>query len=238
MNGRSASSIQFQGSWTFGDQSSNTVEPSNPTRGAFSESVRAVAGSLLCGTCFVHLGAIGANLYESIGPDGAPRYATQALDNSYRLIQQDPAIIALPAPVGRFDRGKSQSRLLPLIERSALQHGVSAALVEAVVAVESGHNPSAVSPKGAMGAMQLMPATAARYGLEARGLFDAQRNIDAGVRHLKDLLSRHGEVSLALAAYNAGSGAVDRSGGQIPPYPETLAYVAAVMARAARVSSP
>lgn len=108
-------------------------------------------------------------------------------------------------------------------------------MVEAVVAVESSLNPAAVSPKGAQGAMQLMPATAARYGLNGPGAWrDPERNIDAGVRHLKDLLSQHGgNVALALAAYNAGAGAVARHQGRIPPYRETMLYVPAVLAKSA-----
>ncbi len=81
--------------------------------------------------------------------------------------------------------------------------------------------------------MQLMPATAARYGVTDAG--DAAQNIDAGVRHLRDLLNAHqGNVALALAAYNAGQGAVAKHRGRIPPYPETMLYVPAVLAAAAR----
>jgi soluble lytic murein transglycosylase-like protein len=107
--------------------------------------------------------------------------------------------------------------------------------VEAVVAVESGFDARAVSPKGARGAMQLMPETGRRYGLKGPGDFDlAERNIEAGVRHLKDLIAAHqGNVALALAAYNAGPRAVARHGQRIPPYPETMLYVPAVLSRAA-----
>src|SRR5271154_5435025 len=110
-----------------------------------------------------------------------------------------------------------------LVREAAERHNVDPALVRAVIQTESNWNPSAVSRKGAGGLMQLIPTTAQRYG--ANDVFNPQQNIDAGVRHLKWLLERYnGNLDLALAAYNAGEGAVDRAHG-IPAFRETRDYV-------------
>ncbi len=121
------------------------------------------------------------------------------------------------------NRSVSAAEIDRYINEAAARHHVDPNLVRALVKVESNFNPGAVSPKGAMGLMQLMPATARKY--DVRNPFDAAQNVEAGVRHLKGLLENFGgDVSLSLAAYNAGQGAVERSGG-IPPYTETRNYV-------------
>jgi hypothetical protein len=112
-----------------------------------------------------------------------------------------------------------------LIDRAAATHGVDPKLVRAVIQVESAYQHRARSPKGAMGLMQLMPATARQYSV--RNPYDPAANIDAGIRHLKSLLQRF-PLRLAIAAYNAGPGAVERFRG-IPPYPETRMYVSRVL---------
>jgi soluble lytic murein transglycosylase-like protein len=120
--------------------------------------------------------------------------------------------------------------LAQMVEAAARRHGLDPELVRAVVAVESGFRPDAVSPKGAQGLMQLMPATARALGVTDP--FDPAANIDGGTRYLRILVTRYGgDLRRALAAYNAGEGAVARHGG-VPPYPETLAYVRRVLQRA------
>jgi soluble lytic murein transglycosylase-like protein len=120
---------------------------------------------------------------------------------------------------------------MPLVEEAARRFGVDSALLMAVIDVESGGNPLAVSVKGAKGLMQLMPQTGMQQG--ADDLFDPHQNILAGARLLDALLAMFGDWPLALAAYNAGEGAVRKYGGAIPPYAETREYVQRVMQRVA-----
>lgn len=195
--------------------------------------------ALLLGTLLLSSAraATTGDVFVSYSANGVPSYASQRLDASYRLFIRGETIPEGRSKASRKATGDTpqagKAQLAPLIEHYARVHDVTPALVAAVVSVESGFNSRALSPKGAAGAMQLMPATAARYGVTDPG--DPAQNIDAGVRHLKDLLVQHqGNVALALAAYNAGQGAVARHGGRIPPYRETMLYVPAVLAAAAR----
>jgi hypothetical protein len=119
--------------------------------------------------------------------------------------------------------------LSPVIDEAARATDLDSALLMAVIDVESGGNPQVVSPKGAAGLMQLMPNTGARHG--ASDLFDPRQNIAAGARYLKQLMRQFGDLQLVLAAYNAGEGAVQKYGGQIPPYAETMNYVPKVISR-------
>jgi hypothetical protein len=112
-----------------------------------------------------------------------------------------------------------------LITKTAARHGVDARVVSALIQVESAYHSRALSPKGARGLMQLMPATGRQYG--ALDLFDPKVNLDAGIQHLKKLLTRY-DLPMALAAYNAGETAVDRFGG-VPPFRETQNYVSRIL---------
>lgn len=124
-----------------------------------------------------------------------------------------------------------------LVTEAARRHGLPPEIVHAVAATESAYQPQAVSPKGALGVMQLMPQTAAQLGADPH---DVRQNIEAGTRLLRDLLLRYqntpNPVRRALAAYNAGAGAVDRYNG-VPPYRETLSYVERVIERYWRLVS-
>lgn len=118
----------------------------------------------------------------------------------------------------------------PIVQRVAQSHGIHVALLQAIIEVESGFNANALSPKGAVGLMQVMPATAARYG--RFNLYSPEQNVDVGARYLRDLLAMFdGDVRLAVAAYNAGENAVLRHGRRVPPYGETVKYVPMVLER-------
>jgi soluble lytic murein transglycosylase-like protein len=143
-----------------------------------------------------------------------------------------PEPVALPAapepvlPTAPSPQLRATSEFDALITRIARTHGVDSTLVRAVIQVESAYQANARSQKGAVGLMQVMPATGRQYGI--RKLYDPALNIEAGVRHLKSLLTRY-PLALALAAYNAGEAAVTRFRG-VPPYPETQTYVSRILA--------
>lgn len=155
-----------------------------------------------------------------------------------RDIYAPTAGAALPGmrwPEGGARRGPGISpraeALSPIIESAAQRHAIDPHLVRAVIQVESGYSPRARSPKGAMGLMQLMPATAARFGAASEDdILSPAVNVDVGVRYLRFLADRFGgRTDLVLAAYNAGEGAVIRHGYRVPPYRETQDYVRKVL---------
>jgi soluble lytic murein transglycosylase-like protein len=170
----------------------------------------------------VAVGPAGAQVME-IGADGAVTtysgptiYSSDGVRSLTPQVRPAGPMRATPAEIARE------------IQAASLRHSISAPLIEAVAWQESRFNQSAVSPKGAMGVMQLMPATARQLGVDAR---DVASNIEGGALYLSQMLQRfEGDVPRALAAYNAGPEAVQRYGG-IPPYAETQAYVRAILGR-------
>jgi soluble lytic murein transglycosylase-like protein len=152
--------------------------------------------------------------------------------DAIHLSNRSPAS-AVPPTMARVRAvAHAPAELSRLIAQAAVAHRLEPQLLHAVIDVESGFSVRAVSPRGAVGLMQLMPATARDYGVT--DAFDPRQNIDAGAQHLRRLLDRFGQdKALALAAYNAGAKAVTRHHGRIPPYAETMAYVPRVLQRMA-----
>lgn len=158
---------------------------------------------------------------------GVEHAATSRLIMLGTTVPDPGAPMEKPAPRSRF----ANQRFSGLIEEAARSTDLDPALVHAVIAVESGYNPAARSVKGAIGLMQVLPATAARYGVPDPSLSPAE-NLRAGTRYLSYLMALfNNQIELALAAYNAGEYAVLRHGHRIPPYRETQKYVPAVLAR-------
>jgi hypothetical protein len=159
--------------------------------------------------------------------NGAVHYTNVPTDPRYQLHWSDPAAPRAPSLAsGASTNG--MAAYAETIRLAAERYRVDRRLVEAVIQVESGGNPQAVSPKGAQGLMQLMPQRAAELGVA--NPFNPLQNVDGGVRHLRDLLQRFaGNVTLALAAYNAGEGAVRTYQG-VPPFAETRDYIRKVRA--------
>ena len=183
----------------------------------------------------VHAEAKG--IYAYLDEDGVEHISNVPDDRRYRPVLPDVAM-----PSGNAVRAVRLRSFLPAGERPFNEHvveasrstGVDALLLHALISVESGYDSAAVSRKGASGLMQLMPETAARYGI--RDVLDPRDNIRAGATYLRDLLALFGgDLELAVAAYNAGENAVLRHGRRIPPYAETQRYVPAVLAHYRRL---
>jgi soluble lytic murein transglycosylase-like protein len=183
----------------------------------------------------------GERIYRSSTPTGEAVYSHQATPGAKLVMTLRPVRVRAqwiedPATGRRIERPRNvQPPALPgdaavrsLIEQAAVRHALDVHLLHALIRQESGFDSRAVSRAGARGLMQLMPATAARYGVQR--IHDPGENIAGGSAYLSDLLARFGRIDLALAAYNAGEGAVEKYGRRIPPYAETTGYVASVMA--------
>ena len=177
-----------------------------------------------------------ADIYAFTDHSGTTHFTDHPDDPRYKLVLRTPVA---PAPDSAGARGVDAKRASAWLARSveydaAITRAASEAkvrpeLVRAVIVVESGFNPRAISRRGAIGLMQLLPATARRYG--AFNAFDPEQNIHAGAHYLADLIARFGgeKLELVLAAYNAGEEAVEKYGRRIPPYKETQAYVPSVL---------
>lgn len=202
---------------------------------AFRPLHRLVAGSLL-GLSLLAQAAGG--IFTFTDEEGIEHLSNIPDDRRYRPIQGSfPHAFPVPGPSapGHLPRPLGQRPFHDQVRQASHDTGLDAALLHAVISVESGYNQAAVSAKGAGGLMQLMPGTARRYGLHDR--LDPGGNIGAGARYLRDLLDLFdGSLELALAAYNAGENAVLRHGRRIPPYAETRRYVPLVLAQYRRLA--
>ncbi len=214
---------------------------------------------------FSHTAPAKADIWGFVDADRMPHFAASKLDDRYELFLRNSEFVesfrqtsvassgqavdtvkAAAKPAGPpvpakmlafFEQSKNYKAVSPLLHEASKTHGIDYSLLKALIVTESGFNPNAVSPKGAVGLMQLIPPTAQRYGVTAakggtieEKLTDPKTNIKAGARYLADLMKKFpGRLELVLAAYNAGEGAVQRAGNKIPNYPETQNYVKTVM---------
>lgn len=171
--------------------------------------------------------------YEQVGDRirlSVPGGSVDVAQNELVSVEPEDQFTALPAVT------EASGPYGPLIRASAAKHGVDERLITHVIAVESNFNARAVSPKRAQGLMQLLPTTAAKYSVS--NVFDPAQNIEGGTRYLKDLLAKYrGNISLTLAAYNAGPEMVTRYKG-VPPFPETQKYVRTITTKLAQESTP
>lgn len=206
---------------------SQPLDTSNLRRARRRASVVAAATAMILGLT-VQSGGAHAQVIEILPDGGATAYAgpVQTVDGVARPI-------APPAPPSSVRTSTAATSVAGAVQDASARSKLSAALIEAVAWQESRMKQSAVSPKGARGVMQLMPAAAARLGVDPA---DLSGNVNGGAAYLAELLKEFdGDIVLSLAAYNAGPAAVRRWGG-VPPYPETRAYVAAVLDRLSQVA--
>lgn len=176
-----------------------------------------------------------ADLYGYVDEDGRAHMSTTQIDERYKLFQRSAAkstekkqtVVVVDVKMPKVSKGTIKL-YNKQISKVAKKYGVDPALVHAVILAESQYNADAISRRGAIGLMQLMPDTAERY--KVTDSFDANQNIRGGAQYLRDLIKMFdGDLELAVAAYNAGEGAVIRAGYKIPPYSETKKYVPKVM---------
>lgn len=166
-----------------------------------------------------------ADIYKYTAANGRVYYTDEPSHKKYKLIiRTKPKNYS----AGFKHLKKNKKKYSPIIQEAATKHGVDPKLIHAVIYAESAYNAKAISSAGAVGLMQLMPATARQYGAHNRK--DPKQNVFAGTRYLKYLLGLFdGDLALSVAAYNAGENTVKKYKNQIPPYPETQKYVKQVL---------
>jgi hypothetical protein len=225
-------------------------------------SGRLAAAMALMGLLGISVLPVHADIWGYVDEKGTPHFSSFQVDERYEVFlreQSEPEpyrVLPSNQPVGAapmslepavvpppprmlvyFEELPSYKSVQHLLREASTKHGIDYALLQALIATESGFDSRAVSPKGAVGLMQLIPPTAERYGVKAgkdasieKKLTDPVVNVRAGASYLSDLIRMFpGQLELALAAYNAGEGAVQRAGNKIPNYPETKNYVKTVM---------
>ena len=203
--------------------------------------------ALLPGGLLVAAVSSHAALWGFVDGNGVAHFADHQIDSRYSLVLAEkgaePPVARVPGKTNApgsvltwLEIAPEVKRVQPWVREASTRHGVDAELINALIAVESGFNDKALSAKGAVGLMQLMPSTAQRFmakGLEpkqiASRLSEPRTNISVGTRLMADLLKRHQRIDLALAAWSAGEGAVQRSGGRMPEIDETRAHVHQVL---------
>ena len=208
--------------------------------------------------CVAATFSVKAEVWVWVDEQGASHFAAQQLDaryialdtalNTAAHVEAPPAstVPARPRLQAYFEGSPRYCKVRPLLQAAAARFGVDYALLQAVVAAESGFDPDAVSAKGAIGLMQVMPDTARRFGVDSDRWLPVERklthptlNVYLGARYLRTLLEQFpGRLDLALAAYNAGEGAVQRAGNAVPNFKETQNYVATVAALYAALQTP
>ena len=188
-----------------------------------------IAAILVCQVVllFAAVTPVRADIYRFEDDEGIVHFTDAPTDRRFKIFMRDLKKDKELRTRLQFSRSVNPAEYDQIISSCSSKYGVSPSLIKAVIHAESGYNPNAVSSKGASGLMQLMPGTA--RSLKVSNSFDPQDNVEGGVKYLRFLLDTfHGDVSLAVAAYNAGLNKVAKYGG-IPPYNETRTYVNRVL---------
>ena len=186
-----------------------------------------VLALLLSISCVASGPSSAVEVYKYVDSKGQVHLTDRPTHDRYQLIQKAGKKLRMPR-INFRDKDANRKRFASKIAEVASRYQVPEALIHAVITIESAYDPNAISRAGAVGLMQLMPATAKRYGVANRR--NPSANLTGGTRYLKDLLLRFdSNLELALAGYNAGENAVEKFGNQIPPFDETRNYVRKVL---------